>query len=146
MEGARVLDLFAGTGALGIEPLSRGAERALFVDTSYGATTTIKDNLARTGFSERARVVRKKVARFLGDASEETDERYDLILADPPYDTPARAIDALVSGLIPLLSGPGSALVLTRPTKAYTPVVPVNLLLARRLRYGDSLILVYREV
>src|SRR5947207_993637 len=146
VEGARVLDLFAGTGALGIEALSRGAARAVFVDTSFGATTTIKDNLARTGFSERARVVRKKVARFLGDAPEETDERYDLILADPPYDTSPEDVDALVSGLIELLAGPGALAVLTRPTRGYTPVVPVNLLLARRLRYGDSLILVYREV
>jgi len=144
--GARVLDVYAGTGALGVEALSRGADRATFVDSSYGATTTIKDNLDRTGFRARARVIRKKAERFLEQALDEPGERYDLILADPPYDTPARAIDALVSGLIPLLSGPGSALVLTRPTKAYTPVVPVNLQVARRLRYGDSLILVYREV
>ena len=144
--GARILDLYAGTGALGVEALSRGAAHVIFVDTSYGATTTIKDNLDRTGFRKRARVVRKKVERFLEEILDEEGERFDLVLADPPYDLPERDVDALVSGLIPALAGPGSTAVLTRPVKGYTPVVPVNLQVARRLRYGDSLILVYREV
>ena len=146
VEEARVLDLYAGTGALGIEALSRGAAGATFVDAGYGPITTIKDNLDRTGFRGRARVVRKKVERFLEDALDEGGERYDLVLADPPYDLPGKDVDALVRGLIPVLAGPGSTAVLTRPAKGYTPVVPVNLQVARRLRYGDSLILVYREV
>jgi len=144
--GARVLDVYAGTGALGIEALSRGAAHATFVDSSYGAVTAIKDNLDRTGFRGRARVLRKKAERFLEEAQDEPGEGYELILADPPYDHPPEAVDALVRGLIPLLATPGAPLVLTRGVKGYTPVVPVNLRVARRLRYGDSLILVYREV
>jgi 16S rRNA (guanine966-N2)-methyltransferase len=144
--GARVLDLFAGTGALGIEALSRGAAHATFVDAGYGPITTIKDNLDRTGFRERASVVRTKVDRFLQDAGDKGTERFDLVLADPPYDTPDEAVDALLRGLTGVLAGPGSLAVLTRPARGYTPVVPVNCQVARRLRYGDSLILVYREV
>jgi 16S rRNA (guanine966-N2)-methyltransferase len=147
--GARVLDLFAGTGALGIEALSRGAALATFVERSPEAIDAIRDNLQRTGMSKRATVLRRDAMRFLEGASSgdhEPDERYDLVLADPPYDAPPETVDALVRGMSGLLSGPRAAAVLTRPHKGYTAVVPVNLQVARRLRYGDSLILVYREV
>ena len=147
--GARVLDLFAGTGALGIEALSRGAAAATFVERAPEAIDAIHDNLQRTGMSERATVLRRDALRFLDRASrgpDEPDERYDLVLADPPYDESPETVDALVRGMSGLLSGSRAAAVLTRPARGYTAVVPVNLQVARRLRYGDSLILVYREV
>src|SRR5438093_3582697 len=59
VRGARVLDLFAGTGAMGIEALSRGAEHATFVDSSPAAIATVRDNLRRTGLAERASVLRR---------------------------------------------------------------------------------------
>ena len=65
VDGATVLDLFAGTGALGIEALSRGAAAATFVDADIEAVRAIKDNLAVTGLGERARVVHADVFRFL---------------------------------------------------------------------------------
>jgi 16S rRNA (guanine966-N2)-methyltransferase len=144
-----VLDLFAGTGALGIEALSRGAGSVIFVERSPQAVLTIHDNLERTGMSGRATVVRRDARRFVsarpGTAAKRR-ETYDLVLADPPYDAPPTTLDALVRGISGLLAGPRGAAVLTRPDKGYMPVVPVNLQVARRLRYGDSLILVYREV
>jgi 16S rRNA (guanine966-N2)-methyltransferase len=148
VEGARVLDLYAGTGALGIEALSRGAGSATFVDNSPQAVATIRDNLERTGMSDRARVLKRDALRSAGpsEGSSKPRERYELVLADPPYDTPPRTLDALVRAISGLLAGPRAAAVLTRPVKGYTPVVPVSLQVARRLRYGDSLILVYREV
>jgi 16S rRNA (guanine966-N2)-methyltransferase len=149
LPGARVLDLFAGTGALGIEALSRGAVSATFVERSPEAIATIHSNLERTGMDDRARVMRRDARRFpaLGsEATAKSRETYDLVLADPPYDTPPRTLDALISGISGLLAGPRAVAVLTRPDKGYMPVVPVNLQVARRLRYGDSLILVYREV
>lgn len=81
--GADVVDLFAGSGALGIEALSRGAGRVTFVDASPGAIDTIRANLTSTGLGPgpRARVVRGEVASFL--ASER--HRWDLALVDPPY-------------------------------------------------------------
>lgn len=81
--GARVLDLFAGTGALGIEALSRGAASAMFVESDRQAIAAIERNLAHTGLSGRIR--KQDVFDFLSQAS--TAEPCDLIFADPPYDT-----------------------------------------------------------
>ncbi|HEX4666400.1 MAG TPA: 16S rRNA (guanine(966)-N(2))-methyltransferase RsmD [Chthoniobacterales bacterium] len=80
--GARVLDLFAGTGALGIEALSRGAGSVMFVESDRPAIGAIERNLAQTGLSGRIR--KQDVFDFLSHAS--TAEPYDLIFADPPYD------------------------------------------------------------
>ena len=79
--GARVLDLFAGTGSLGIEALSRGAESVMFVENDLHAVRAIERNLAQTGLSGRIR--RQDVFDFLNHAS--TAEPHDLIFADPPY-------------------------------------------------------------
>jgi 16S rRNA (guanine966-N2)-methyltransferase len=81
VEGATVLDLFAGTGALGIEALSRGAASAVFVDADARAVAAIKENLRATGLAERARVVQADALKYLagGPAS------VDLAFADPPY-------------------------------------------------------------
>ncbi len=83
--GATVVDLFAGTGALGIEALSRGAVAATFVDADVHAVGAIQDNLAATGLGERARVVHMDVFRFLGDESAVDGNAYDIAFADPPY-------------------------------------------------------------
>jgi len=80
--GARVLDLFAGTGALGIEALSRGAAWAVFVESDRVAVAAIECNLAHTGLSGQIR--KQDVFDFLSHVS--TAERHDLIFADPPYD------------------------------------------------------------
>jgi 16S rRNA (guanine966-N2)-methyltransferase len=80
--GARVLDLFAGTGALGLEALSRGAASAMFVESDKRALAAIERNFSRTGLEGRVRS--QDVFDFLTHAS--TAETYDLIFADPPYD------------------------------------------------------------
>jgi 16S rRNA (guanine966-N2)-methyltransferase len=81
IEGATVLDLYAGSGALGIEALSRGAVSATFLETAGAARRVIEDNLATTGLADRATVVAGDALGHL----ERTDQRFDLILADPPY-------------------------------------------------------------
>lgn len=83
VEGARVVDLFAGSGALGIEALSRGARSCVFVESDRRAVGAIGENLAAVGFADRpgVRVVRGDVSSFLAA----TRERFDLALADPPY-------------------------------------------------------------
>ncbi len=80
--GAKVLDLFAGTGALGLEALSRGAASVTFVESDRQAIAAIERNLTETGL--RGRIRSQDVFTFLGQAS--TAETYDLIFADPPYD------------------------------------------------------------
>lgn len=80
--GATVLDLFAGSGALGIEALSRGAEHATFLDTDRAARVAIETNLATTGFAAQAKVLAGPVERFLRAVG---DRHWDLALIDPPY-------------------------------------------------------------
>ena len=80
--GARVLDLFAGTGALGIEALSRGAASAMFVEENRAAVMTIEQNFIRTKL--RGRVRKQEVFAFLESAI--SRERFDIIFADPPYE------------------------------------------------------------
>ena len=142
---ANVLDLFAGTGALGIEALSRGADRVVFVDRSHEASATIYDNLARARVAERGRVLTKDVDTFL--SGDRADASFDLVLADPPYELEApdlaRTLQELGSGW---LSEQGWTVVLTRGIKSSTPVIPLHWAVARQLRYGDSLVILYREV
>ncbi len=82
IEGRKILDLFAGTGQLGIEALSRGAAQGTFVDEASAAIRLIRDNLKSTGLQQNAQVVQGDSISFLSRA-----ERYDLIFLDPPYDT-----------------------------------------------------------
>jgi 16S rRNA (guanine966-N2)-methyltransferase len=97
--GATVLDLFAGTGALGIEALSRGAVAATFVDADARSVAAIKANLRATGLSEQSRVVQADVFRFLADAP---PAGVDIAFADPPYafDDWPRLLDLLPAGLV----------------------------------------------
>jgi 16S rRNA (guanine966-N2)-methyltransferase len=81
LDGARVVDLFAGSGAMGIEALSRGAARATFVDSDPAARRAIATNLATCGFADRAEVAGQPVERFLSAL----EDPFDLAFCDPPY-------------------------------------------------------------
>lgn len=106
LEGARVLDAFAGTGALGIEALSRGAGEAVFVEKSAKVAKTIKNNLAK---------IAEPTEIFIGDAEKYTaTEPFDVIIADPPYD---HFEPAQIQALISLLKADG-ILVLSHPNDA----------------------------
>ena len=95
LDDAHVLDLFAGSGAMGIEALSRGAADATFVDTSRDAVAAIEANLASTGLAPRATVERIDAARFLSTST----GGYDLAVLDPPYATDVEAWEGLLSAL-----------------------------------------------
>ena len=81
IEGRRVLDLFGGTGQLGLEALSRGAESCTFVDQRKEAAALIRENVKLTGFTDRARVVQGEAMSFLASCR----EKFDLVFLDPPY-------------------------------------------------------------
>jgi 16S rRNA (guanine966-N2)-methyltransferase len=82
VEDADVLDLFAGSGALGVEALSQGAARATFVDSDPAARRAVRRNLEACGFADRGAIVAAPAERFLARLAE---ERYDLAFCDPPY-------------------------------------------------------------
>jgi len=144
---ASVLDVFAGTGALGIEALSRGAAEAVFVDRSSQAATAIRDNLERTRLSVNGSVVVSEVGRFLAAGPSDPQASPDLVFLDPPYDLP----EDRVSGLLESLHGGwlaplgGWKVCLTRPARSSTVVVPIGWVVARRLEYGDNVVICYRR-
>lgn len=111
--GARVLDAFAGSGAIGIEALSRGAATAVFVEKDRIACKIIAKNLTMLGLEERAQLIRTTVSNWLGTSSEE----FDLIFADPPYHDPQFST---VTKLFRLLK-PGGIMVLSHSGKGEVP-------------------------
>jgi 16S rRNA (guanine966-N2)-methyltransferase len=141
VSGARVLDLFAGTGAMGIEALSRGAGEAWFVDSSPAATRVIGENLRRTKLVAKGTVRRLDVLRALRQKL----GQFQLVILDPPYRIPADELDAVVAEVAGqgVVTGAGRV-VLTREKRSYTPVIPLDWLEVKRLTYGDSVVLVFK--
>jgi pantetheine-phosphate adenylyltransferase len=109
-EGGMVLDLYAGTGALGLESLSRGSDLAVFVEGDRKARSVIRENLRRTRFVDRAEVVGGEVEVALGWL-EERGEAFDLIFADPPYRIAAAEVGSILHRLGSLLT-PGGRVVI----------------------------------
>jgi 16S rRNA (guanine966-N2)-methyltransferase len=131
--GARVLDLYAGSGALGIEALSRGADSAVFVERDAKAVAAIERNLAAVGVEET--VVRQDVERFLARA----DGAFDLVFCDPPYDSAARLAGPLAEHLPALCAE--DARIVTESDKRNPLVLPFPLLVERA--YGDTRIAIH---
>jgi len=133
VSGLRVLDLFAGTGALAIEALSRGASRATLVDRD---TRLARRNLEHLGLAERAETRRSDAARFLRRAEPGS---FDLVLCDPPYGLPDRARRQLEPSIARAVAAGGRAVVESAPNGGLRLELP---LLAER-RYGDTLVRVH---
>ena len=145
LEGARVLDLYAGTGALGIEALSRGAEAAVFVDASPAAVTAVRDNLARTALEDRSTVHRSDVRRFLERTPADT-KGFDLVFLDPPYESGGSELDPVLELLdVKPLLREGFTVVLSRGSRSSKDVIPLHWAVARRLSYGDSVVMLFRS-
>ena len=133
VEGARVLDLFAGSGALAIEALSRGAAEATLVDSSAAAIASIRRNLRELGLS--AEVRRQTVQAFLERAHRER-RQYDLVFADPPYRLASSLRSVALTGVL----APGARVVAESDRRA---PVELDLQLLDERRYGDTLIRIY---
>ncbi|HEX2413642.1 MAG TPA: 16S rRNA (guanine(966)-N(2))-methyltransferase RsmD [Thermoleophilaceae bacterium] len=130
---ARVLDLYAGSGALGIEALSRGAESAVFVERDPRATSVIERNLADLGLEQR--VVCDDALRFL----EHGQGVFDVVFCDPPYDFGPRIAGSLAEQLPPLLAD--NARIVTESDKRKPLELPFPLL--RDRSYGDTRIAIH---
>ena len=166
--GAAVLDLFAGSGAGGIEALSRGAARAVFVERDAAAARVIAANLVRARFAERGTVVRAEALTYLAERAA-ADGPFDLVLIDPPYAEPHLLESALTwlgagasasagtagsSAGTPGVSRTGTSALLLRPeawivAKHFwrTPPPPAVGLLAsvRTRRFGETVLTFYRQ-
>jgi 16S rRNA (guanine966-N2)-methyltransferase len=131
VEGSRVLDLYAGSGAIGIEALSRGASHCDFVERGRAALAAIRENLRRTGLEDHASVHAADVLRHLARPA---GDRYDLVILDPPYGE--RAILAPLERLVPHLA-PGGSVVVKHFWRTPIPEPP-GLARWRERRFGET--------
>ncbi len=139
LEGRRVLDLFAGSGQLGIEALSRGAAQATFIDMDRESIATVKDNLTKTKLAEQAQVIRIDSLAFL----QSTNNIYDIAFLDPPYSTGLleKALDAVGEHV-----AEGGAVICELPATDNLPEsTAAGLSLQKRYRHGKVSIALYRK-
>lgn len=143
--GARVLDLFAGSGALAIEALSRGAASATLVERDRRTASVAESNLTRTGLDEWARLVRQDAAGFVRHPQ---GGPFDLVLADPPYGDPLAGVYELLTRLHAAgCLAPDAMVVVERDRRDphLDTQAPPFLALDRRRSYGDTLLLYLRS-
>ena len=140
IEGRRVLDLFAGTGQMGIEALSRGAKSCVFVDQRRDAAQLVRDNLAVCGLADRAQVICGDAMGYLASLR----EKYDLVFLDPPYadDTFERAVAHIAR--FDILASRG-IIVAESPADKPLPALGAPYHIYREYRYGKIKVTVYHR-
>ncbi len=141
VEGARVLDLFAGSGALGIEALSRGAEYAVFVERDWRAVRAIFTNLGAARLGARASVLEVDAARFSMSPDRHRFPRpFDIVFVDPPYATSMSTVAGLLTDLRGVLA-PEALVVVERDRRGSNPDTPIPGFAHLRDRtYGDTVL------
>ncbi len=142
LEGQAVLDLYAGTGALGLEALSRGAGRAVLVDSDREALGLCRQNAQAVGFADQVEILGQPVARAV-EALGRRGARFELIFADPPY--AARGVEQVLEqvGQAGLLA-PGGVLVIEHDKRESAPEAHEGLARVDQRRFGDTLASFYR--
>ena len=138
IEGRRVLDLFAGSGQLGIEALSRGARSAQFVDENRQAVSVINKNLEKTRLGERASVSHTDSIAFISS----TDRQFDLFLLDPPY---GKGLCLKALPLCEKKASDGALIVCETSAEEVLPEDVEGLVFSKRYKYGKTALTVYRK-
>ena len=138
IEGRRVLDLFSGSGQLGIEALSRGAEAAVFVDNSPASIKVIRDNIDKTGFSDRSSVIPADAMMYISSCK----ERFDIAFLDPPYGN--KMIDAVLPYLVRVMKK-GGVIICETSYGEELPEEAAPFVKTRTYKYGKTLITLYRH-
>jgi 16S rRNA (guanine966-N2)-methyltransferase len=146
LPGATFLDLFAGSGAAGIEALSRGATRAIFVDRDRAACAVIEANLRSTGLAGPAAIVRRSDAHVYLDGVGGRDGPFDVVVVDPPYDEPGLLDTALQRLGQPGLVAPDGRVVAKRSRRTTLPASIGLLASDRERRFGETTLVFYRRV
>ena len=147
LEEAAILDLFAGSGAGGIEALSRGAASAVFVERDAGAVRVIAENLRRTGLEAGAKIVRRDALAWLAAAARELDDgggtRFDVVLVDPPY-ADAVSLVRVLEVVGPVVREGG--VVVSKHFWRDAPPAGIGLLASEReRRFGETALTFYRR-
>ncbi|MBN9632258.1 MAG: 16S rRNA (guanine(966)-N(2))-methyltransferase RsmD [Actinobacteria bacterium] len=140
LRGAHVLDLFAGSGALGLEAASRGASNVVLVEKSPAAAAICRRNaeaVVRAAPKDARPVVDVRATAVLPYLANAPAARFDLIFVDPPYDLPDGELLAVLTGLVPLLTE-DAVVCVERSTRDGTPTLPVGLMLDRTRAYGET--------
>ena len=140
LPGAAVLDLFGGTGQLGIEALSRGAKSAVFVDAREDACRLIRENLKRTRLDSQGKVVRSDYLDYL----KRSRDKFDIILLDPPYAEVflENALKCITE--IDILQS-GGIIVAERPVEKELPFEFEGYTRSKDYKYGKTLLTIYRK-
>ncbi|MBQ8926933.1 MAG: 16S rRNA (guanine(966)-N(2))-methyltransferase RsmD [Oscillospiraceae bacterium] len=136
LPGARVLDLFAGSGQLGIEALSRGAAEAVFVDQSKASLSTVRENLTRTRLTDKARLFQREAMQYLKSCPEQC---FDIVFLDPPYHK--GILEKIIPELCRLLR-PGGKIVAEHEKNCKIAEEIFNLRLQREYFYGKIVVTV----
>jgi len=138
LAGARVLDLYAGSGAVGLEALSRGAAHVFLVESGTRAGRVIKANIAALGLPG-AEVIVDRVERVLARGPEDTRGRYDIVFADPPYALDGEEVSAILSALADRAwLAPGALVIVERATRSGPVRWPAAYVQDRARRYGEA--------
>jgi len=132
--GANVLDLYAGSGAVGLEAASRGAERVTLVESSRDAVEVCRRNATNLGLDAQVTVVHAKAERFVQTIS---PEPWDLVLLDPPYDLEDSELAAVLAGVVPSLA-PAAIVVVERSARSREPEWPSGLVEIGGRTYGET--------
>lgn len=138
IEGRRILDLFAGSGQLGIEALSRGAESAVFVDSDKNAIKTVKENIEKTKFTQQSAVYQSDSLGFLSM----TGKIFDIAFVDPPYGT---GLLQKIIEKIPDRIAEGGAVVCEHPSTEELPEEAGELRKQKDYKYGKIAVTIYRK-
>lgn len=133
LQGASVLDLYAGSGALGLEAVSRGAANATLVEGSRNASKTAQRNVRALGVQSQVKVATKRVAQFLAGAS----GQFDVAFLDPPYNLSNEQLKEDLVALEPLLIGP-KMVVVERSKEAGEPLVPAGMGILKSRVWGGT--------
>jgi 16S rRNA (guanine966-N2)-methyltransferase len=144
IKGATFVDLYAGTGTVGLEALSRGAKKAIFVEQNDLRFKAIRRNADKFGFKEKALVVRGSVYEFLKKSSA-ANESFDIFFLDPPYHSEE------INKVLPLIGEKGllsenGIVILEHFFKKKMPETSDKLKMSRSYRYGDTMLTLYRKV
>lgn len=138
LEGRKFLDLFAGSGQIGLEALSRGAALAVFVDSSKESIRVVEKNVASTGFQDQAKVVAADFASYLRGSR----ELFDIAFLDPPYRT------GLLEKALPMVverMNPGGVILCEHPKEEVLPEKVGRFVLQKSYRYGKIMLAAYRQ-